>query len=182
MRFKNSPEIIKKANCPILVSSIVKTKQFMDFSVQGFLRLRPAYKELLDSIVSNLPQRNYITIKYIEQVFTRDNLKTCRNIDWHIDGKGNDYILVCWGSNRTLFLNSPVEVDIPDGLELPRINQIIGKRDFKEASTFEVPERCLVKYSSSDIHKGREGRVGEKRIFLRVCSSDYFSPKNKIVE
>jgi len=97
-------------------------------------------------------QRKYLTIDVFFKLY-KEGERTCRDTDWHTDGQGNLYFMYQEGNNRTLFKNGE--------------------------DSFEIPEGEIFRYSSSDVHRGRNAKIEGRRLMIRLCYSDYLTPKNK---
>jgi hypothetical protein len=120
--------------------------------------------------------KQYITYDIGYQLFD-EGTKSCRNTGWHVDGIGNEYLMFIDGEFRTEFTD---EIDVhlfPEGRDkLREFNRSIAKTDVPGKS---IPNSTLVSYTSSDIHRGRTADQKGSRFFIRVCNSDYLTPKNK---
>lgn len=151
-----------------------------NFSVPKILQLRPELSCIITELIKSLPNRKYITVDYNEQILTIGRA-TCARPIWHVDGDGNNYALVCWGDFRTIFLRESISFDrkstIPETSD--EINTLLSN---KAVPFFEIEEGSPIIYSSEDIHSGRVSTMNTKRILLRLCSSDYIRPYNKILQ
>lgn len=142
------------------------------------LLLRPDLKDILKELIPLIPQRKFLTVDYSELCLKRGS-KTCRDPRWHVDGVGNDYLIINFGECRTRFLNQKVDPNILN-TPLKELNNLLGE-SLKHLQGEEIPEGVPVLYTSSDIHKGNVCSKETKRILLRLCSSDYLQPKNAIL-
>lgn len=132
----------------------------------------------IDNLKGFLPDRKFLTVDIGFQVFKRGD-KSCVDTGWHVDGIGNDYLILCEGDFRTEFLGKPLDLPIPnERSELRNFNKTIACKFSDVISGSEIPDSTLVRYSSLDIHKGRVATSDGQRLFLRLCSSDYLKPKN----
>lgn len=156
--------------------NFIQDFRIKDASEHFVTTFKPELDLVLQDLKQFLPNRDFLTVDYFEQILLPGKT-TCRDINWHVDGINNDYILVCWGEWRTEFLISPFTVK---PLENVRLTNLKIQRDLagKELSYLEVPQGIPVKYNSSQIHRGRRAESESKRVFLRLCSSDYLNPKN----
>lgn len=146
-----------------------------DFSVSSFLKQKPEMEGLIKELSTHFEHRKYITVDYQELVLTPGR-KTCRDPRWHVDGEDNQYIIVAWGSSLTEFALDSIEL----------------KGDFREknlhlqgynfSKIYTATSGIPVLYDSKQIHKGVVAKEKGKRVFLRLCSSNYISPKNQILE
>jgi hypothetical protein len=167
-------KIIKELN----ITPLFKEQFFWKDCSLKFLKSK-FDNELLDDInylVSHLPNpKKFITIDIGYQLFTKGT-KSCRNTGWHVDGVGNDYLMYIAGDFRTEFMVNPDAHLFPEERDkLLEFNNSIQKI---EAEGEEIPNKTLIQYTSKDIHKGRVATGDGERFFLRVCSSDYLTPKN----
>lgn len=123
------------------------------FIKERFPEIMPHIEDVLIIADQNKTREfRFITIDVFSKVYFKDE-KTCVDPGWHVDGKDsdNEYFIVCFGSNRTIF-------------------QELG----------EVDDGVIYHYGSKDIHKGRVCEAPGYRLMIRVCFSDYIGPKNKI--
>lgn len=134
--------------------SINESIKFKDCSLKFILKHRPEIVSILQSLKESVPQRTYLTINVHEQALEKSE-KTCKNINWHVDGTNEDYVLVCFGQYRTEFLINNEATEAGDG----------------------VP----VIYTSQDLHRGRTAQSESKRLLIRLCSSDKIRPTNTII-
>lgn len=144
--------------------------------------IRKTFDELLVKSIETLINKGlnnpkkYITIDIGFQVFN-EGTKSCRDTGWHVDGVGNDYLMWIEGDFRTEFQSAG---DTPklfpkDKDKLLEFNITIKNT---AAAAIEIPNATLIKYTSHDIHRGRIATSAGKRFFIRICSSDYLTPKN----
>lgn len=144
--------------------------------------IRKTFDELLVKSIENLihtglsNSKKYITVDIGFQIFN-EGTKSCKNTGWHVDGIGNDYLMWIDGDFRTEFQSAG---DTPklfpkDRNMLLEFNMGIEN---SAAGSVEIPNATLIKYTSQDIHKGRVATSAGKRFFIRICSSDYLTPKN----
>jgi hypothetical protein len=134
--------------------------------------------KIKDITESNLPNpKAFITYDIGYQVF-EEGTKSCVNTGWHIDGVGNDYLMYAVGDFRTIFSQTDFGC-LPDSRDkLLEFNNSIEKLILAGE---EIPNATLIRYTSKDIHKGRVATSAGARFFLRVCSSDYLRPSNKLL-
>ncbi len=149
-----------------------------DFSVQAIVRHYPHVKDLLDEVLPLIEHKAFITVDYSELVLTKGQ-KTCKDTGWHVDGIGNQYLLVSFGDFRTKFLGKKSPAKNQEDLRLH--NQRLSSL-FSLEQGHEVENGVPVVYDSSDVHCGQKASFDGKRVFLRICSSDYLRPKNKVLE
>jgi hypothetical protein len=145
--------------------------------------IRKTFDELLVKSIESLIKtglsnpKKYITVDIGFQVFN-EGTKSCNNVGWHVDGVGNDYLMWIEGDFRTEFQSAE---DTPkltptDRNKLLEFNKSI---EGSAAAGTEIPNATLIKYTSQDIHRGRVATSAGKRFFIRICSSDYLTPKNR---
>lgn len=148
-------------------------------SLSRLLKLRPEIAALVPSLDALLPQKEFLTIDYFEQVL-KAGRATCVNPAWHVDGVNNHYLMLIFGQWRTEFaLNS---YPIPEGKDLREVNFKISQSLKKEdVPRFEIPEATPLLYNSFQVHRGRVPTTEGKRILLRLCRSDYLKPSNSIL-
>lgn len=162
-----------------------------DFALDKVLRFRPELNDVIIELQSQMPRKQFLTIDYSELILN-DRDKTCKDIGWHVDGKDNHYILVCWGDLRTTFFQSSDSkiadaintLGIITGSDFRQYNHTINSLISHIAvdSDLMTPDSGMpVLYDSSIIHKGHKSVGCNKRVFLRLCMSDYINPKNKII-
>lgn len=156
------------------------TESFLakDCSVPFLLKYKPGLEDLIKELDCFLPSKNFLTIDYYEQVLS-SGTKTCKNINWHVDGMDNDYLIVSWGDFRTEFLTADYPLD-PNLTLIERNLSIVKELKGQAPSSFELSPGCPVIYDSTQIHRGRKANRDGKRILLRLCRSDYLNPKNKL--
>lgn len=154
-----------------------KSSSFKDFEVNKIIQHRPQLQGVIDQLSAFLPKRKFLTIDYSELLLHKGS-KTCKNPLWHVDGEGNDYIILNFGDFRTRFLHKPMPDFKSDSLKA--LNNLIAEKFVCEEGK-EIQEGVPVLYSSLDIHKGNVATYDSKRILLRLCSSDYLCPKNAIL-
>lgn len=110
-------------------------------------------EKILDAICpterDDLKKRKYITVDVFEKQYTKGE-RTCKDIDWHVDGKSNIYFMYQLGENRT---------------------------EFQEFG--EIAPGILYEYDSESVHKGRDVQIPGRRMMIRLCFSDYISHRNK---
>lgn len=131
----------------------------------------------IKEISEYLPIRDFITIDIGYQVF-KEGSKSCVNTGWHVDGVGNDYLMYIDGDFRTIFAQTDLGCEVKSKDNLLEFNNRIEKLLL---AGDEIPNATLIKYTSKDIHKGRVATSAGARFFLRVCSSDYLRPSNKLL-
>lgn len=150
---------------------------FKDCSVRFLLKHNPQLTLLIEELSPFLGSQKYLTFDYqeINQVKTETN--SCKDISWHVDGINNQYLIMAWGDQRTLFLNDQIELNSSE--DLMKKNSELKKIDLN-LNNQELSNGHLYMYDSNCIHRGQTLYNGQKRIFFRVCMSDYISPKNKI--
>lgn len=147
---------------------------YKDCSLSFILKERPELGPLLEALIPLMEEKRFLSIDYFEQEFSKGNLKTCRNLSFHVDGENNNYLIWSKGGPRTLFLKEP---QIVEGQSLRAKNDYLRDKTFK-GLFFEIPEETPVLYTSDDPHAGRIAKPNDKRWFLRLCQSDYLKPKN----
>lgn len=130
-----------------------------------------------------LIKKKYLTIDLKVQHF-KENSLTCKNPNWHLDGKNNNYLIYSFGSNLTSFLTNKIELDISNSSNLPSINSILNQeiKKIDKLETFNALDFQPITYTSNDVHKGHICKTQGSRFFLRLCYSDYIYPKNKILK
>lgn len=134
----------------------------------------------IEEVSKMIPNKRFLTFDIGFRILNEGD-KTCRDTGWHVDGVGNDYLIYCKGDFRTEFLELRTKVKFPDVRgELREFNNSIAsmKTDLILGSLSEVPDSTITHYTSQDIHRGRQATSAGKRFFLRVCSSEYLTPKN----
>lgn len=129
-----------------------------------------------------LVKKKYLTIDLKIQHF-KENSLTCKNPNWHLDGINNNYLIYSFGSNLTSFLTNKIELDI-NSTNLPSINSLLNQeiKKIDKLETFNASDFQPVTYTSNDVHKGNVCKNAGNRFFLRLCYSDYITPKNKILK
>jgi len=138
-------------------------------------------KDLVDKIKSFshlLPNKKHITVDIGFLKMDKGD-KTCVDTGWHVDGVGNEYLILCMGDFRTEFLAADAPAtQFPDvRCQLRDFNKSIASK-LSDAPGEEAPDATLIHYNSQDIHRGRVASHAGERFFLRICSSDYLIPKN----
>lgn len=147
-----------------------------DFSLKSILKVKPYLKETLNKLTHLIETKKFLTIDYQKQILEEGEF-TCRRPIWHVDGESNEYLLVCWGEFRTKF--STHQLNFMSSRK-ENMNLIKGKEDLIEKLSFEVKDGEVIKYNSHTLHRGRTATHEARRIFLRLCSSDYIRPRNQI--
>ena len=143
-----------------------------DCSKNYILNHYPELETLINSLASQMPNKKYLTIDY-QGLNLKSGQKTCKDTSWHIDGEGNNYILVCWGDFKTQFAGNFQFSNTNRKTRLTELKKMNIDR-FQEAL-----EGVPVAYSSDCVHRGCRADQAGQRLFLRLCMSDYLHPKNK---
>lgn len=148
-----------------------------DFSYNRIINLKPDFKDAIDTLESSLDRKRYLSIDLQEKILDTGN-PTCKRAIWHVDGIGNNYVIVCWGEFRTLFMNNLLPFDRQETI-LKTSDHIHSRyKDLPSHNYFEIPEGSPVVYTSENIHSGQIVKSPSKRILLRLCYSDYIRPNN----
>ena len=155
------------------------TIRLKDFCPKKIKKLVPELSSVIDELISLVPNRKYITVDVMKHNF-KTKSKTCRDVSFHVDGINNDYALWCVGSFRTEFLMNNLSVQGIGTLAPKDLADEIKKCVEKESdlTLIEAEDSVPMLYDSRCIHRGRVAEQGSKRILVRICSSDYISPKN----
>lgn len=157
------------------LKDISGTLVLKDFSKEKLLLRCPHLEDLLNELIPLIPEKKYLTIDYSE-IALKKGQNTCRDVRWHTDGINNHYLIIAWGDFRTLFLNERYE-SLKNTVE--RIKEIHEK--FKDEKGNEIEEGVPFVYDSTVVHRGQKADRDGKRIFLRLCFSDYIRPKNAVL-
>jgi hypothetical protein len=156
---------------------------FKDHSLKQILKIKPELNVLLSEIIPLIKEKTYLTIDYSELLLSPFS-RTCKDTKWHVDGINNNYLIVCWGDFKTTFVdtfyynhiinfNNEVTDDV-------RSSNFLLNQDFLTSQKQITPENGQpIIYDSLAIHKGHTATHSGKRIFIRLCMSDYIKPTNR---
>lgn len=150
-----------------------------DFCPKKIVKLVPELSEIIDHLIELTPKKRFITVDVKKHDF-QSKTKTCTDTSFHVDGVENEYTLWSIGEYRTEFLLTPVYIHGLGSLNPSELSLSIKKSvsTLFDPKTLEAVESTPARYNSLCIHRGRIAEPGAKRILIRICSSDYLSPKN----
>lgn len=158
--------------------SFEDTTLLKDFSLKKVKDRVPELSGVIDHLIGLVPNKKYITVDVMKHNFKNEG-NTCRDISFHVDGLNNNYAMWVIGDFRTEFLMEEVFID---GLGSEKPIEINPKLKSAIKDTIheikEIDESSPFVYDSRCIHRGRVAAKGSKRILVRVCASDYITPKN----
>lgn len=148
---------------------------FKDSSKEKICSVFPELENIINSLHQQMIPKQFLTIDFSIQEFSKGE-KSCVNPGWHVDGENNQYIILSWGDYLTQFLKK----ELPLVGSLKENNLIIKtlEKSFLIDDVFEIESGVPILYDSKQVHKGRIADTYGKRVFLRLCSSDYLNPKN----
>lgn len=161
---------------PIGIREFKETFRAKDFAVDKILKRKPYLNPLLSELIPLLPAKKFITVDYYEQIL-EEGQPTCRNPIWHVDGQMNDYLLICWGDFKTKF--SDFVLNLSDS-RLENMKLIKDYQAEVEEFSWEAQNGDAIIYDSHSLHRGQLATFDSRRVFLRICSSDYIKPRNQI--
>lgn len=158
--------------------SFEETVKLKDFCPNKVKKLVPDLSSVITKLVGLVEKKKYITVDVMKHNFLNRG-KTCSDVSFHVDGINNEYVIWSIGDYRTEFLMKSLNIPGLGNLspkELAPSIRILA--DEIEPIVIEAPSSVPMKYNSACVHRGRIAESGSKRIMIRVCSSDYISPKN----
>lgn len=191
MSNKNSrPVIHKKLENVCYPELLISSITYKDFDLIKLLMSRPDLEPIFSEIISAIKtKKKHITVDY-KEFFPVVDLpsRTCQDTSWHTDGKDNEYYLACFGLNGTEFLTSSSDIIPKSDLKLQnQLTNAMVNSSQKTLNSFKAKNGVLYKYDSMTIHRGHEvlvetfdEAVSNSRILIRICCSDYITPKNYI--